>query len=150
VSKGQAGPKNGMWKGGRTITKHGYVLIRVGKDHPLADVRGYAYEHRIVASKKLGRTLGDNEIVHHVDGNTLNNDPSNLEVVKGIFSHAFLHRKKIGNKRSPGEQNPIIYCECGCGSQLLKYDSMNRPRRFITGHNMKRGRNDPNKNRMGR
>lgn len=35
------------WKGGRTVTQHGYVLIYVSKNHPLADCRGYAYEHRL-------------------------------------------------------------------------------------------------------
>lgn len=44
-----------MWKGGRSIASNGYVLVRVGKKHHLADVRGYAYEHRIVAEQKLGR-----------------------------------------------------------------------------------------------
>src|SRR5205809_93254 len=35
----------------------GYILLFVGKDHHLADVRGYAYEHRIVAEQAIGRQL---------------------------------------------------------------------------------------------
>lgn len=51
----QRGVDNPNWKGGRTITEHGYVLLRVGSQHHLADVRGYAYEHRIVAERMLNR-----------------------------------------------------------------------------------------------
>lgn len=54
---GLRGPENYMWKGGRAVTSHGYVLIRVGAEHHLADVRDYAYEHRLVAAEKLGRRL---------------------------------------------------------------------------------------------
>lgn len=44
------------WQGG-TTTDQGYMLIYVGKHHHLADVRGYAYEHRLVAEQMLGRRL---------------------------------------------------------------------------------------------
>ena len=139
MSKYQIGNKNGAWRGGRTITQHGYALIRVGKDHPLADIRGYAYEHRVVASKKVGRWLKKGEIVHHIDGNPLNNNPDNLEVVTNIFEHRFRHRVKSNNKRKPGEHNPVILCFCGCGQFLNKFDTSNRPRQYINGHNL-RGR----------
>ena len=56
MAKHNIGKKNGMWKGGRSVASNGYVLIRVGMDHHLADVRGYAYEHRLVAEKKIRRT----------------------------------------------------------------------------------------------
>ena len=49
--------KNPNWRGGKVKTQHGYILIRVGVGHPLADCRGYAYEHRVVLSKKIGRLL---------------------------------------------------------------------------------------------
>ena len=38
-------------------------------------------EHRHIMQKLLGRTLGTDEVVHHKDGNKLNNDPNNLEVL---------------------------------------------------------------------
>lgn len=53
----QARALNPNWKGGRSIASNGYVLIKVGTGHHLADVRGYAYEHRLVAERKLGRRL---------------------------------------------------------------------------------------------
>jgi hypothetical protein len=54
---GLNGVKNGNWKGGRVIDPRGYVLIRVGIGHPLADCRGYAYEHRLVASAAPGEHI---------------------------------------------------------------------------------------------
>ena len=136
MSKYQTGNKNGMWKGGRTVTKSGYVLVRVGKDHPLADTRGYAYEHRLVASEKLGRLIRPEEPVHHIDGNKINNTPDNLIVASSDVEHHFYHRKtKDSKRRKPGEDNPLIPCQCGCGNLIYKYDKDNRPRSFVSGHN---------------
>jgi hypothetical protein len=133
-TKTQARENNPFWKGGRTIASNGYILIK-DADNPNADVRGYVYEHRMVAQKILGRPLLHEEIVHHKDGNKLNNSPENIEIVVGNFEHYFLHRSPNSNKRKPGEENPILHCACGCGAILTKYDNSNRPRRFISGHN---------------
>lgn len=129
------GPANGYWKGGRSIASNGYVLIRVGTNHPLADKRGYAYEHRIVASNKLGRWVKPGELVHHLNHNKQDNRPENLEVVSDNAAHLYHHRVKETGKRKPGEPNPIISCACGCGNNFPKYDRTNRPRIYITGHN---------------
>lgn len=117
------------------ISTHGYRKILVGVHHPKADSKGYAYEHQLIAEHKLGRRLLPNEIVHHIDGNRLNNDPSNLDIVPSIRHHFVKHRKN--NKlRLPDEANPEIYCACGCGITFNKYDEMGRPRKFISGHNI--------------
>lgn len=39
------------------------------------------HEHRVRAEEMLGRPLRKGEVVHHKDGDHLNNDPSNLEVM---------------------------------------------------------------------
>ena len=41
----------------------------------------YRREHRVVAEQKLGRPLEKGEVVHHIDGDKLNNHPDNLEVL---------------------------------------------------------------------
>ncbi len=132
------GSRNGNWKGGRSIASNGYVLLRVGTDHHLADVRGYAYEHRVIAEKKMGRRLRLGEIVHHKNGTRTDNRPSNLEVYPSSAHHRAKHRAAGSNKRKPDELNPEIGCRCGCGQRFLKYDGSNRPRDFVSGHNTRK------------
>ncbi len=65
---------------------------------------GHSYEktygrhtHRIVAEQMIGRPLEPGEIVHHIDGNKRNNDPSNLMVMTQA-EHCRLHfTKKRGD-----------------------------------------------------
>ena len=45
------------------------------------------YVHRWVEEKKLGRKLKSGEVVHHKDGNPLNNSPNNLKVYKNQSQH---------------------------------------------------------------
>jgi hypothetical protein len=40
----------------------------------------YVYEHRLIMEQKLGRLLAYNEVIHHIDGNKMNNDPNNLKL----------------------------------------------------------------------
>lgn len=130
------GPNHMWWKGGRSVSSNGYMLIRVGVKHHLADVRGYAYEHRLVAEQKIGRRLKKGEQVHHIDGDRLNNSLVNLEVCSSIAHHREKHRKpRVKQLRKVGERNPLIECSCGCGESLRKYDGSNRPRSFVSGHN---------------
>lgn len=51
-------------------------------------------EHRLVMEKKLGRKLKPTEIVHHKDGNKLNNDIDNL-VLTTRSSHINEHRDAL-------------------------------------------------------
>lgn len=134
----RTGPNNPNWRGGRVIDPRGYVLIRVGKDHPLADVRGYAYEHRLKAEEKLGRQLAPGEQVHHDDENKGNNADGNLIVAGSRAEHAVFHRKRT-DLRMPGADNPEIACACGCGGMFNRFDSEGRPRKFISGHNSRKG-----------
>ena len=132
-----ARPANQTLGRGRTFASQGYILVRVGKSHHLADYRGYAYEHRVEAEKKLGRKLLAGEKVHHADTNKRNNEHDNLIVVSGDAEHA-VHHRRVDRKvplRTPGQENPIIDCACGCGARISRYDASNRPRRFVTGHN---------------
>lgn len=134
----QTRENNSNWRGGRSIASHGYVLIRVGTDHHLADVRGYAYEHRLVAERKLGRRLRKGEIPHHIDGNPQNNSPENIEVMRSAWHHRAEHRTSGKWRRNPGERNPMVMCACGCGARFRRFDALNRARRFVAGHNLLR------------
>lgn len=134
MARWNVGAKNGLWKGGRSVASNGYVLIRVGVWHHLADSRGYAYEHRLIAEEKLGRRLQRGEQVHHRDGNKQNNDPANLEVCTAA-EHHFEHRVRERGLRRPQQENPLVRCACGCGAALTAFDRQNRPRRFVSGHN---------------
>lgn len=68
------------WNNGKIITSDGYVLTRVGKDYPKSFGNGYVYEHDAVMSKSIGRLLKDNEVIHHINGNKIDNRIENLEL----------------------------------------------------------------------
>lgn len=86
--------KNRHWKGGRTVDKHGYILIRM-PDHPQADHQGRVREHRIVMESLIGRPLRKSEVVHHVDGDPSNNSPENLELFASNGEHLRATRKGL-------------------------------------------------------
>jgi len=74
------GPGSSHWKGGKTISSGGYVLIYNPK-HPNADKsKGYVLEHVMVMAQKLGRSLKTKEIVHHKNGIKTDNRIENLEL----------------------------------------------------------------------
>jgi hypothetical protein len=78
--RSEAGPSNSNWKGGRAWHKRGYVMI-CAPDHPRAVSKGrYVFEHIIVMEKMLGRYLGPEETVHHLNGIRDDNRPGNLEL----------------------------------------------------------------------
>ncbi len=60
------------------------------------------HTHRVVAEQMLGRPLQKGEIVHHIDGNKRNNDPSNLMVMTQS-EHCRLHFCKGGDKHHVGK-----------------------------------------------
>lgn len=62
------------------IIEKGYLKIKK-PNHHRANSSGYVLKHILVAEKKLGRPIGKHEVVHHINGNTLSNEPSNLQVM---------------------------------------------------------------------
>lgn len=62
----------------------GYIEIKTPE--------GWAREHVYEIEKKIGRKLGKNEIVHHVDGNKKNNEISNL-ILMTNGEHSSFHNK---------------------------------------------------------
>lgn len=127
------GSKPWNWRGAPIMEPRGYILIHVGKDHPLSDCRGYAYEHRLVAASSGMDVTGLQ--VHHVDETKGNNALKNLEPLK-IHTHRSRHRKSNSKLRLPDEDNPMVSCSCGCGSIFNLFDKYGRPRRVVSGHNL--------------
>jgi hypothetical protein len=74
------------WKGGIKRVK-GYLYQRT-PEHPHASKHGkYVAIHRLVIEESLGRYLLPTEVVDHIDGDTANNDPSNLRVFASNAGH---------------------------------------------------------------
>lgn len=80
-----SGEDSPRWKGGRMVKK-GYVYL-LRRDHPNSTKGGYFLEHRLVMEKHIGRLLKCKEVVHHKDGNTLNNSIENLELISSSGKH---------------------------------------------------------------
>lgn len=76
------GPAHGRWNDERMLSDHGYVKVRVGKEHPLADPNGYAYEHLLVWVAAGNPRPPRGFTLHHKDEVKANNRISNLELKK--------------------------------------------------------------------
>lgn len=62
-----------------SITNYGYKRIYINGKRTL--------EHRFLIEKIIGRQLKTGEIIHHKDGNRLNNSLSNLELLNSQSDH---------------------------------------------------------------
>lgn len=107
-SKYRSGIDSPSWKGGIHVTDRGYVYKKQ-PDHPHAGRGGYVRLHRLVMEEKIGRYLERHEVVHHIDGNPGNNDPSNLELFSSNAEHLSrtkgqqaTHRDSSSNKKHSG------------------------------------------------
>lgn len=54
----------------------------------------YRTQHALVAERALGRALRKGEEIHHVDGDPLNNAPSNLVICPSRAYHMLLHMRQ--------------------------------------------------------
>jgi hypothetical protein len=94
----------------------------------------WQYEHRLVIERNLGRSLNRHEIVHHKDGNGLNNNPDNLQIVS-TATHNKLHPKNLKWSRRfdkcrhcKSTENPHIchgLCQ-RCYSYLRAHNELNQ------------------------
>jgi hypothetical protein len=105
------------YKGGIKYS-NGYRLLR-RPNHPRAS-NGYVPEHILIMEKRLGRYLeyygfnnSKNEVIHHIDGNKLNQKISNLLLTKAgehIGFHSKIRNKNITPKRDKYGRffNPLL------------------------------------------
>lgn len=94
---------------GCATTQAGYRLVKC-KSHPMADSKGYVREHRLVMEKRMGRMLDPRETVHHINGDTLDNRPENLQLM-WMEEHVSMHHTgKVGRgpDKKPRKNAPKI------------------------------------------
>lgn len=89
------------WKGGIVIDSGGYRRVFM-PSHPNTNSRGYILEHVLVMTEMLGRPLQSGEVVHHKDGNRLNNSKDNLRLMtrsQHTSHHRYLNTLSISNRK---------------------------------------------------
>lgn len=83
-NKGKAGPSGpaaACWHGGEHIDHYGYKVCYVPNSSGVG--RGhYEKEHVLAMERFLGRNLERGEVVHHIDGDKLNNGLENLYLME--------------------------------------------------------------------
>lgn len=91
-----SGENSGRWGGGRYISTDGYEMVKCeNKFHPSGRQK-YKKAHVIILEESLGRELKTQqgnmgEQVHHIDGDKLNNNLTNLALCQDTREHRNLH-----------------------------------------------------------
>lgn len=91
MSKARLGDKNPKFKpeGSTCLTQCGKFFYRKIKIN-----NTWKYEHRVIIENHLDRKLLKTEIVHHLNGNTLDNRFENL-IITTLSEHCSSHHKGI-------------------------------------------------------
>lgn len=115
------------WTEEKIITKGGYVKLRVGLCHPLADPNGYANEHLIIWIAAGNPRPSSNEVLHHANGVKTDNRIENLELIRrdrhsvGHTTGALSNEQvcKIRERYAAGENGTDLALEFGVPHQRV-------------------------------
>jgi len=112
------GPASHRWSDERMLSDEGYVKVRVGVEHPLADPNGYAYE-RLVVWCAAGRPRpAPGELLHHKNEHKTDNRLGNLELLTRPEHAAEHHRmlpdetvRELRRRYAAGEDGTALAAE---------------------------------------
>jgi hypothetical protein len=84
------------WGGGEYISSDGYKMVKAEGEYHDSGRQKYKKEHILIYEKELGRELKTQkgnmgEQVHHIDGDKLNNNFSNLLLCSDTQEHRYVH-----------------------------------------------------------
>lgn len=93
------GENNVRWNGGQKSSA-GYVYL-LRPNHPGTDKAGYIKRANLVWAESTGHHIVKGEVLHHKDGDKLNDDIDNLELMVAT-EHVALHMRVV----NIGKNNP--------------------------------------------
>ena len=114
------------------LSTEGYIKVRVGREHPLADPNGYAYEHLLVWISAGKPSPKPDELIHHADEDREHNEIGNLQLKKRSRHNAEHNARRfnrrvlteadvvsIRKRRKSGEELKLIAADYGIRFQTV-------------------------------